>query len=102
MMCSFFFASRRRHKRCALVTGVQTCALPILCQLDTAHRRAVHTDKTDQKTISVAHRDTSRLVQFKTYLFRTTGQKGLCPVETQVVHLFSLFSLLVFSSALRP
>src|SRR3546814_9914948 len=26
---SFFFASRRRHTRCALVTGVQTCALPI-------------------------------------------------------------------------
>src|SRR3546814_4744073 len=28
-ICSFFFASRRRHTRCALVTGVQTCALPI-------------------------------------------------------------------------
>src|SRR3546814_3408974 len=27
--CSFFFSSRRRHTRCALVTGVQTCALPI-------------------------------------------------------------------------
>src|SRR3546814_18557306 len=30
-MCFFFFfSSRRRHTRCALVTGVQTCALPIL------------------------------------------------------------------------
>src|SRR3546814_9498639 len=34
-MCSvvtsyyFFFSSRRRHTSCALVTGVQTCALPI-------------------------------------------------------------------------
>src|SRR3546814_3513387 len=30
-MClvKFFFSSRRRHTRCALVTGVQTCALPI-------------------------------------------------------------------------
>src|SRR3546814_7061419 len=29
-LCSFFFfSSRRRHTRCALVTGVQTCALPI-------------------------------------------------------------------------
>src|SRR3546814_3114185 len=28
-----FFSSRRRHTRCALVTGVQTCALPIF------HRR---------------------------------------------------------------
>src|SRR3546814_6239451 len=25
----FFCSSRRRHTRCALVTGVQTCALPI-------------------------------------------------------------------------
>src|SRR3546814_4488568 len=29
----FFFSSRRRHTRCALVTGVQTCALPIFAQV---------------------------------------------------------------------
>src|SRR3546814_8084875 len=30
LLCMFFFfSSRRRHTRCALVTGVQTCALPI-------------------------------------------------------------------------
>src|SRR3546814_1080238 len=29
----FFFSSRRRHTRCALVTGVQTCALPICPRL---------------------------------------------------------------------
>src|SRR3546814_13297695 len=28
-LCLCFFSSRRRHTRCALVTGVQTCALPI-------------------------------------------------------------------------
>src|SRR3546814_5130948 len=28
--CLSFFSSIRRHTRCALVTGVQTCALPIL------------------------------------------------------------------------
>src|SRR3546814_3261920 len=28
-MVYFLFSSRRRHTRCALVTGVQTCALPI-------------------------------------------------------------------------
>src|SRR3546814_3048419 len=38
----FFFSSRRRHTRCALVTGVQTCALPILivdvhCLVGTKH-----------------------------------------------------------------
>src|SRR3546814_10270665 len=40
--CVFFFSSRRRHTRCALVTGVQTCALPILKfirgQGDAVHR----------------------------------------------------------------
>src|SRR3546814_1357927 len=30
----FFFSSRRRHTRCALVTGVQTCALPIFVVRD--------------------------------------------------------------------
>src|SRR3546814_8496799 len=29
VLMMFFFSSRRRHTRCALVTGVQTCALPI-------------------------------------------------------------------------
>src|SRR3546814_9995668 len=32
----FFFSSRRRHTRCALVTGVQTCALPISGRLGNA------------------------------------------------------------------
>src|SRR3546814_1038633 len=34
--CRFFFSSRRRHTSCALVTGVQTCALPILADDDRA------------------------------------------------------------------
>src|SRR3546814_7249453 len=40
MICGIFFvlfvcfSSRRRHTRCALVTGVQTCALPILARKD--------------------------------------------------------------------
>src|SRR3546814_2452459 len=33
----FFFSSRRRHTRCALVTGVQTCALPIYRLLEAMH-----------------------------------------------------------------
>src|SRR3546814_3912407 len=33
----FFFSSRRRHTSCALVTGVQTCALPI-CRLEALAR----------------------------------------------------------------
>src|SRR3546814_15160881 len=34
----FFFSSRRRHTRCALVTGVQTCALPIWNRGCACHR----------------------------------------------------------------
>src|SRR3546814_4250532 len=40
-----FVASRRQHTRCALVTGVQTCALPILQrsmpQIHVSHRDAI-------------------------------------------------------------
>src|SRR3546814_2387139 len=41
----FFFSSRRRHTRCALVTGVQTCALPIADQLILAVQRATETER---------------------------------------------------------
>src|SRR3546814_9588628 len=41
----FFFSSRRRHTRCALVTGVQTCALPIYTPIPAfAPYRAKHVD----------------------------------------------------------
>src|SRR3546814_7544064 len=39
MLISFFFSSRRQHTRCALVTGFQTCALPILPVLSIVPRR---------------------------------------------------------------
>src|SRR3546814_8721789 len=41
----FFFSSRRRHTRCALVTGVQTCALPISCLPERRSAGAVHRDR---------------------------------------------------------
>src|SRR3546814_5954009 len=38
-----FFSSRRRHTRCALVTGVQTCALPIWIERsDRLERQRLH------------------------------------------------------------
>src|SRR3546814_6596753 len=37
----FFFSSRRRHTRCALVTGVQTCALPISAVRGDAGRKTL-------------------------------------------------------------
>src|SRR3546814_9550700 len=38
----FFFSSRIRHTRCALVTGVQTCALPISSELGKHGRDAIN------------------------------------------------------------
>src|SRR3546814_651143 len=43
-----FFSSRRRHTRCALVTGVQTCALPI-----SQHRRRERFDADDEAYVEV-------------------------------------------------
>src|SRR3546814_16357746 len=37
----FFFSSRRRHTRCALVTGVQTCALPICLRRSVEQLRGI-------------------------------------------------------------
>src|SRR3546814_3453112 len=51
-MC-FFFSSRRRHTRCALVTGVQTCALPISARRKIAPRFPVARD---------AHRQQYRII----------------------------------------
>src|SRR3546814_658548 len=67
-MYVFFFSSRRRHTRCALVTGVQTCALPIsfacfspaiLSLSDCAQERAsaeLKSHKRTQALPSFAHR----------------------------------------------
>src|SRR3546814_19982793 len=43
----FFFSIRRRHTRCALVTGVQTCALPI-CLAGEPRRGALVADERQQ------------------------------------------------------
>src|SRR3546814_2836779 len=46
----FFVSSRRRHTRCALVTGVQTCALPISSY---SYKIGSGTAEQDQITISL-------------------------------------------------
>src|SRR3546814_2652749 len=53
-MCGvFFFSSRRRHTICALVTGVQTCALPILEALGYAVVRVAMFGGTSDPTLQV-------------------------------------------------
>src|SRR3546814_7756379 len=45
----FFFSSRRRHTRCALVTGVQTCALPISMLIKSADDQGVELQALEQR-----------------------------------------------------
>src|SRR3546814_4667478 len=61
MTSVFFFSSRRRHTRCALVTGVQTCALPIFAGTDAGaksgdragHCKAGHPALSAQTTLAM-------------------------------------------------
>src|SRR3546814_1324370 len=46
-MLVFFFSSSRRHTRCALVTGVQTCALPILLRMSNSAYYGLRTPVTN-------------------------------------------------------
>src|SRR3546814_7795603 len=59
-LCCFFFASRRRHTRCALVTGVQTCALPISPRGSTVSITDVNTAFHDEKTAQLTARRDAR------------------------------------------
>src|SRR3546814_445638 len=52
----FFFSSRRRHTRCALVTGVQTCALPISAKAQFALEQRIAARDIAEKGI-LGHRD---------------------------------------------
>src|SRR3546814_5230301 len=57
----FFFSSRRRHTRCALVTGVQTCALPISRHLVNA--TGPWAERTAREIMQVEDLPALRLVQ---------------------------------------
>src|SRR3546814_3836809 len=55
----FFISSRRRHTRCALVTGVQTCALPICVGLGSHEQSRVRRPTLfadEQPYQSISHR----------------------------------------------
>src|SRR3546814_1030999 len=68
----FFFSSRRRHTRCALVTGVQTCALPILVAdfADNIRRIRALADSIDRDT------STSRIVTLQNAGAREIAQRS--------------------------
>src|SRR3546814_1595156 len=68
----FFFSSRRRHTRCALVTGVQTCALPIFL--------AISDTRIDEDTFA-AGLDYERLEMQRDVAIRV-GVVGAQPIAT--------------------
>src|SRR3546814_10950349 len=59
LLLCFFFSSRRRHTRCALVTGVQTCALPIY-----PHRKPCAAEGSDEPADDQRDRRTQRNQDF--------------------------------------
>src|SRR3546814_4263399 len=69
----FFFASRRRHTRCALVTGVQTCALPIW-RTDTASEGA--NAAADDAITDYSRRAEDGNCQLALVLFVSVGSDG--------------------------
>src|SRR3546814_2862503 len=56
-----FFSSRRRHTRCALVTGVQTCALPILGATSLVRRAKYKPDTADPRLVALLARKPVRV-----------------------------------------
>src|SRR3546814_9372144 len=84
----FFFSSRRRHTRCALVTGVQTCALPIygcLRAQDALNRTYAEIDRHfDQLHAFAGHMDAAKLAmaelvrapEFQNMLLNGIGPDG--------------------------
>src|SRR3546814_7804859 len=89
-MLWLFFSSRRRHTRCALVTGVQTCALPIctecvawkedemnLCSIKFGDRRRKLASRADV-LVEVAARN-----KFSEIVDRETIGKGAEPARSE-------------------
>src|SRR3546814_1740712 len=81
-ICYFFVSSRRRHTRCALVTVVQTCALPI-----SRHRAAEDRDLAAQEIAAARHAAVQALGADRMHVVHlcpvapggTTGQVSIPP-----------------------
>src|SRR3546814_3798240 len=105
----FFFSSRRRHTRCALVTGVQTCALPIffprsqgyLVDRRRDHRAAMLLRKTHQQSMSPCLQLKVIECEHRLYAARKlTDSSRVRPTVTRSEeHTYELQSLMRLSSA---
>src|SRR3546814_2436919 len=85
----FFFSSRRRHTRCALVTGVQTCALPI-CQARAADRkRLIAALKRDDDPLADEYALAEQAAEDAARVARGCGEYPL--LSTGDINIYSLF-----------
>src|SRR3546814_7124099 len=77
----FFFSSRRRHTRCALVTGVQTCALPIW------RARSPHDEGVELIAVGIAE-----IARVKSFAARSRGAfTGAAVRQRDVIETLDLF-----------
>src|SRR3546814_15148122 len=91
MVC--FFASRRRHTRCALVTGVQTCALPIYWSEDGRHDGTLFVSR-----VVGADLEALRLERVHIALDRKLGKLADCRAEGDKTVLVLEFSDIVLTN----
>src|SRR3546814_11468303 len=83
----FFCSSRRRHTRCALVTGVQTCSLPICLLLISIADMIRYRRKTEQLVKRVAEaRIPTEWGDFTCYVYESTldGEEHVALVRGNV------------------
>src|SRR3546814_808350 len=111
LVLCFFFSSRRRHTRCALVTGVQTCALPIYLAQWYRHQQVANpgldapelwaTDLTDQQR-AVRQEMITRWMHDKQTSIRSEIEGQLHAPELVDVHRPSVDSAADVRAAYRP
>src|SRR3546814_4588456 len=85
-----FFSSRRRHTRCALVTGVQTCALPILFDGQAEVEHILPYSRTFDDSAAnkvIAHRSCNREKGNQTPWEKWGGTPRWDAIAEQVAHL---------------
>src|SRR3546814_17435071 len=82
-MCYVFLSSRRRHTRCALVTGVQTCALPILAAYCGEPGVIAAEARTRCFGEVSRHGNPERHVQVKEPPLAGMTVRGICPLPTR-------------------
>src|SRR3546814_3852014 len=92
----FFFSSIRRHTRCALVTGVQTCALPISDLLAMADCADHHAQCRCRRAFALAR------VHDKQTLFDRLGRDDLIMGGLLLFHLLGVLLFRSFSHFHAP